>query len=116
MSNLRSRIRRLVLDENHISFIKDEDDTQFEIKDDDDEDIDGEEAGEEMTLQSRATDDGSGSKADADSLHPCDIDAFWLQRNVSKHCKVLFYFVYFDLEYMSSNIQSAILLLFRTPF
>ncbi|CDS42389.1 U5 small nuclear ribonucleoprotein 200 kDa [Echinococcus multilocularis] len=66
---------------------EDEDDTQYEIKDDDDDDIDGEEAGEEMTLQSKATDEVSGSKSDVDTLHPRDIDAFWLQRNVSKHCK-----------------------------
>ncbi|VDD78058.1 unnamed protein product [Mesocestoides corti] len=66
---------------------EDEDDTQFEIKEGDEDDMDGEEAGEEMTLQSKSTDGGFESKSDIDSLHPRDIDAFWLQRNVSKHCK-----------------------------
>nr|CDS32519.1 expressed protein [Hymenolepis microstoma] len=67
----------------------DEENTLYEIKDDDDDEdnVDGEEAGKEMTLQSKSTEDGAGSKADKDALHPRDIDAFWLQRNVSKHCK-----------------------------
>lgn len=49
--------------------------------------MDGEDAGVEVTLQSKAGDNEPEAKADSDSLHPRDIDAFWLQRNVSKHCK-----------------------------
>lgn len=47
-----------------------------------------------MTLQSKSTEDGPGSKTDKDALHPRDIDAFWLQRNVSKHCKVRYTYSY----------------------
>ena len=85
--NSKNQIRRWVVRLFSSFGFKDEDDTQFEIKDDDDDDIDGEEAGEEMTLHSKASENDPGSK-DVETLHPRDVDAFWLQRNVSKHCKV----------------------------
>lgn len=43
-----------------------------------------------MTLQSRKNESVITSHQNAENLHPRDIDAFWLQRNLAKHCKVGF--------------------------
>lgn len=90
--------------------MQDEDDTQYELKDDDDEDMGGEEAGVEVTLQSKSGEDGSESKGESDILHPRDIDAFWLQRNVSKHCKVGFLSADFYL-WQKYKLNTAIFLI-----
>ncbi|KAF5400264.1 U5 small nuclear ribonucleoprotein helicase [Paragonimus heterotremus] len=67
---------------------EDEEDAFGEVKeDDDDEEQEGEEAAVEMTLQSRSDDSSKAMRHAAESLRPRDIDAFWLQRNLAKHCK-----------------------------
>lgn len=47
------------------------------------------------------------SKHGSDALHPRDIDAFWLQRNVSKHCKVMLslYCLYNVFVFKADNIS-----------
>ncbi|CAH8533023.1 unnamed protein product [Heterobilharzia americana] len=67
---------------------EDEEDAFGEVKEEDDEDEpEGEEAVVEMTLQSRKNESSAASHQNAENLHPRDIDAFWLQRNLAKHCK-----------------------------
>ncbi|VDP40115.1 unnamed protein product [Schistosoma curassoni] len=67
---------------------EDEEDAFGEVKEEDDEDEpDGEEAVVEMTLQSRKNESVITAHQNAENLHPRDIDAFWLQRNLAKHCK-----------------------------
>lgn len=67
---------------------EDEDDADVfgEIKDEDDDDeSEGEEADLDVTLHANlAGGDESGGKSDS-GLHPRDIDAFWLQRKLSKY-------------------------------
>ncbi|CAH8493771.1 unnamed protein product [Schistosoma turkestanicum] len=66
---------------------EDEEDAFGEVKEDDEDEPDGEEAVVEMTLQSRKNDSAITAHQNAENLHPRDIDAFWLQRNLAKHCK-----------------------------
>ncbi|VDP92409.1 unnamed protein product [Echinostoma caproni] len=67
---------------------EDEEDVYGEVKEDeDDEEQEGEEAVVELTLQSRADDPNKALRHSSEILNPRDIDAFWLQRNLAKHCK-----------------------------
>ncbi|BHF63398.1 hypothetical protein SprV_0200639000 [Sparganum proliferum] len=66
---------------------EDEEDAYGEVKEDDEDEGDGEEAFVEETLHSKSGGGLLGSKHDTEILHPRDVDAFWLQRNISKHCK-----------------------------
>lgn len=66
---------------------EDEEDAFGEIKEDDDEEQEGEEAVVEVTLQSRSDDSSKSFRQANENVRPRDIDAFWLQRNLAKHCK-----------------------------
>lgn len=67
---------------------EDDDDAYGEVKEDDeDEEIGGEEAMVDTTLQSKGADGSASTRSDAEVLHPRDIDAFWLQRNIAKSVK-----------------------------
>ncbi|CAL8084433.1 unnamed protein product [Calicophoron daubneyi] len=66
---------------------EDFEDAYGEIKEDEDEEQGGEEAVVEMTLQSRTDVSTKALQQASESLHPRDIDAFWLQRNLAKQCK-----------------------------
>lgn len=78
----------------NVQFEENDDDEESDIMrvvdDDDDEDGEGEETGEGSTLQANYLEASSGRKSSAptskpaETLHPRQIDAYWLQRNLNK--------------------------------
>ncbi|KAK3589739.1 hypothetical protein CHS0354_021060 [Potamilus streckersoni] len=66
---------------------EDEDDADVygEIKEEEEEENEGEEAELDVTLQANLAGGDEMSKKSGDRLHPRDIDAFWLQRKLSKY-------------------------------